>query len=671
MSQIAFLTLTLPNMKDTSLPRSARRLTCLMLTALVGYTFTPLSSVAFQFEEGDWRGSFDTNISIGGQYRLSDPDPKNYSISSGGLQNSSNTDDGNLNYEKGLVSALFKVSHDFQLSRDNFGLFIRGYYFKDTQSDSTQRTPLSEQAKDRVTTGAEFLDMYVYGQFDLGDVPVDLRIGRQVLSLGESTFIPNGNNVVNSADFSKLRVPGAELKEAFLPVNMVKASIGLTPNITIEPFWLLEFRRHEIEPAGTYFSTNDFASRGGDTVWLGFGSIPDQGGLNGTGIGGIMRAKDHEYGNYDQYGISTHIYTSGGTDIGLYYARYHSRAPVLSARTPKGPVSSALVVGTASSIAGTSLAPALIGAGFPAAAVPSTLQTLIGAALTGVPAAALPASIQPFYPTALAIAGGARQVGLLTAAQTGRYVVEYPDAIDMLGASFNTSVGSTGISWQGDVSFKQNVPLQVDDVELLFAALSALAPQFGASNQIGNYLGQYDKYIQGYRRHNVWTAQTTMTKVFGPTLGASQLVVVGEVGGVWADLPAKSTLRYDGPGTFTGGNATNLATAGFPTVPATPESAFADDFSMGYQMLARLQYDNVFAGVNITPSLGFTHDVKGNTPLPLGNFIEERKSVSLGLEFVYQYKWSLDLRYVNYFGAGKYNLLSDRDYVAATVRYSF
>ncbi len=587
------------------------------------------------------------------------------------MQNSSNSDDGNLNYGKGWVSTLFKVSHDFQLSRDNYGLFLRGYYFTDGKSDSTQRTALSEQAKDRVKSGAEFLDMYVYGQFDLGDVPVDLRFGRQVLSLGESTFIPNGNNVVNPVDLSKLRVPGAELKEAFLPVNMIKASIGITPNITIEPFWLLEFRRNEIEPAGTYFSTNDFASRGGDTVWLGFGGISDQGGLNGTGIGGILRAKDHEYGNYDQYGISTHIYTDNGMDIGLYYARYHSRSPVISARTPKGPVSSALVLNTASSIAGTQLAPALIAGGFPASAVPSTLQTLIGAALTGVPTAALPASIQPYYPSAQAIAASARQIGLLTAAQTGRYFVEYPDAIDMFGASFNTSLGSTGISWQADVSYKQGVPLQVDDVELLFAALSALAPQFGASNQIGNYLGQYDKYIQGYRRHNVWTAQTTMTKVFGPTLGASQLAVVGEVGGVWANLPAKSTLRYDGPGTFTSGSATYMTTSGNPTLPATPESAFADDFSMGYQMLARLQYDNVFAGVNVTPSIGFTHNVKGNTPLPLGNFIEGRKSISLGVEFLYQYTWSLELRYVNYFGAEDYNLLNDRDYVAATVRYSF
>jgi hypothetical protein len=65
------------------------------------------------------------------------------------------------------------------------------------------------------------------------------------------------------------------------------------------------------------------------------------------------------------------------------------------------------------------------------------------------------------------------------------------------------------------------------------------------------------------------------------------------------------------------------------------------------------------------------HDVSGNTPLPLGNFIEGRKSITIGAEFTYQNSWVLELRYVNFSGAGKYNLLSDRDYVATTIKYSF
>jgi hypothetical protein len=313
----------------------------------------------------------------------------------------------------------------------------------------------------------------------------------------------------------------------------------------------------------------------------------------------------------------------------------------------------------------------MLQAGFPAAGLPSAVPTLLGAALTGVPAAALPANLQPFYPAAQQIAAGASKIGLLTAAATGHYFDDYPNGLNMFGASFNTSVGNTGMTWQGEVSYKDNVPLQVDDVELLFATLSALAPQFGANNQMGNYLGQYGREVQGYRRHDVWTAQTTLTKVFGPMLGAQQFTLLGEVGGVWANLPAKDTLRYDGPGTFTAGSQAEMNGAGFPQFTATPADAFADGFSWGYQVLGRLEYNNLLPNITTTPTIAFTHDVGGNTPLPLGNFVHDRKSITVAVEFTYRNAWSLELRYVNFFGAGRYNLLGDRDYFASTIKYSF
>ena len=629
---------------------------------------------AFQFSKGDLTGSLDSTFSVGGLFRVDNPNPLFYGTSNQylgtpGYQNSVNTDDGNLNYGHGLVSELFKGSHDLELKYHDFGFFARGYYFKDYIADDTARTALTEQAKDKVSRGAVMLDLYLSAKFELGqEIPVDFRIGRQVLSLGESTFIPNGINVVNPVDLSKLRSPGAELKEAFLPVYMVKASIGLTKNVTLEPFWLLEFRKNELEPAGTFFSTNDFASPGGKNVFLGFGTLPDYGTL-----GAIPRAPDREGGDYNQYGVALHMLVPSlhDTDFGLYFANYHSRSPLISARTPTAPIDVAFVQSYAGQLAATNLAPALIANGFPPASVPGALNTLLGAAFTNVPIGALPANLQPFYPTAQSIAAGAGKVGLLNAAATGRYFTEYPEDIHMLGASFNTSIGNSGISWQGEASFRNNVPLQVDDVELLFATLSSLNPVFGANNQIGNYLGQLNTEIPGYRRHRVVTAQTSLTKVFGPMLGSQQFTLVGEVGGVWVNLPSKDVLRYDGPGTFSSGNPAAMTNTGFPTIPFTPANAFADKFSWGYQLLGRLDYNNVFAGVNMSPTLAFSHDVEGNTPLPLGNYVNGRKSLNYSVEFTFQNAWSLELRYVNFFGASRFNLLSDRDYFATTLKYSF
>jgi hypothetical protein len=643
-----------------------------VVTAVLAMALIPVAALALTFESGPLRGSFDSTFSYGGLYRLGNQDRSLIGVANGGLANSVNSDDGNLNYDKGLVSAILKGTHDLEvLSGDHLGMFARFSYFYDhhNANGKTDRTPLSSAAIDYTVRQLDLLDLYFVFRGEIAGLPLDLRAGRQVLSLGESTFIPNGINVVNPVEIARLRIPGAELREAFLPVNMIKAQVELTQNTSLEAFWLLEFRRTEIEPAGTYFSTNDFASRGGNQVFLGFGALSDQGAL-----GAIPRDHDREGNNFSQFGFAlrTLMPQLNSTELGLYYMRYHSRLPIISARTPTGPVSTNLVVSTASNLAAAQLAPAMIGFGFPPAAVPGALQTLIGAALTGVPAAALPANLQPFYPSAVAIANGARQIGLLTAAATGRFFIEYPEDIDMVGVSFNTDLPGTGIAWQGEVSLKNGVPLQVDDVELLFATLSSLSPVFGPpNNQLGSYLGQYNREVSGYRRLDVWTAQTTLTKVFGPNFGADQIVLLGEVGGMWVpDLPGKTTLRFEVPGTYTSGNQAAMVGTG-SALPATPLSAFADKSSWGYQIAARLDYTNVLGGINVSPSIAFSHDVSGNSPAPMTNYLAGRKSLSFGAEFIWQNQWSLDLRYVSYSGAGRLNLVGDRDFASATVKYSF
>ena len=74
-----------------------------------------------------------------------------------------------------------------------------------------------------MTDGGEWLDLYVKAKFKLGqDMPVELRFGRQVLSLGESTFLPNGINVVNPVDLSKLRGPGNDYGQSYFHSRLVR-----------------------------------------------------------------------------------------------------------------------------------------------------------------------------------------------------------------------------------------------------------------------------------------------------------------------------------------------------------------------------------------------------------------------------------------------------------------
>lgn len=648
---------------------------CIPTMAGLAFAFGLVSTApAFVFTLGEAKGSFDTTVSIGGLHRLQDPDHNLYGLSAGGLQRSANADDGNLNYRAGLASLLVKANHDLQLDYRNAGLFVRGYYFNDFENSqgTRARTPLNADAERLVAQGGELLDAYVYFKPELANLPMTLRLGRQVLSWGESTFIPNGINSVNPIDVAKLRTPGSELKEALLPLNLFSASVNLSDEVSLEAFYLLDWERTRVDPPGTYFSTNDFVAQGGTRAYFGFGAITDS-----SPIGFITRGPDREPSKSGQYGVNLRWLAAGlnDTEFGFYYMNYHSRLPVLAAHTPTVPVNVALVgsdsgaalkanatfMGSLAAALGTTN-PVVIG---------TTLTQLIGATLTGIPATAFPAHLQSAYATVASVTGPIAQRELLTAASTAQYLIEFPEDIRLYGASFNTSV--KGVALQGELSYRDNQPLQIDDVELLFSSLSPLSTRFAANNQIGT--APLNSYVAGYRRHKVWTGQMSATNTTRGFLGAAQTTLLAEAGFVHANLPSKSTRRYDGPGTFVGGdlnymNNSGSNASGIPPLSEPPE-AFADKFSWGYQLLGRLDYHNVFAGVNASPLLSFGHDVNGNTPLPLGNFRQNRKTLTVGVDFTFQNAWACEIRYVNFFGAGRYNLLHDRDYISATLKYSF
>jgi hypothetical protein len=179
--------------------------------------------------------------------------------------------------------------------------------------------------------------------------------------------------------------------------------------------------------------------------------------------------------------------------------------------------------------------------------------------------------------------------------------------------------------------------------------------------------------IQGYTRNHVWQLDVSATKVFGPGnwFNADQISLVGEAGfNDVPNLPSHEDLRYNGDGTDTGGGPDVLQ--GVLTNPQTQVKGFPNQFSWGYRIAARADYNNAFGtAFTLSPRIAFYHDVNGITPGPGGAFIEGRKQVTIGAEANYLNKWSLDLSYTNYFGAGDLNLINDRDFVAFVAKYSF
>ena len=152
-------------------------------------------------------------------------------------------------------------------------------------------------------------------------------------------------------------------------------------------------------------------------------------------------------------------------------------------------------------------------------------------------------------------------------------------------------------------------------------------------------------------------------------LGADQGALVWE-GAVTHvnNMPAKNTLRLDGPGTFVSGNPI-FELAGVQ--PATESAGhFAVATSWGYRLAGSLDYNGAIGAINLTPRFSFQHDVKGVSPGPGGSFIEDRKAFTFGLRASYQNTYEVDVSYTSFFGASRYNLINDRDFLGLSFKYS-
>jgi len=274
--------------KATNMNRR-KRVAPISVLLVAACSFALSSAQAAEFSNGDWSGSFDTTVSYGASWRMDDYDPNDVgkaannpasfllpnSVNRGTIGRwSNNDDDGDLNYPnaRDLISHSFKVTSELDISRGNFGGFFRVSAFYDFENEGNEF--LSDIAQERVGKDVRLLDAYIWGDHEIGDHFLNWRLGRQVVSWGESTFIQGGLNVINPVDVSKLRLAGSELKEAFEGVNMLYGSMDLTDSLSIEALYLFDWEEIIPDPAGTYYSQSDIATPGATYAMLGFGIYP-------------------------------------------------------------------------------------------------------------------------------------------------------------------------------------------------------------------------------------------------------------------------------------------------------------------------------------------------------------------------------------------------------------
>lgn len=627
----------------TSVNQFWRRAKLPLAVSLASTLAGPAFGVSFNI--GEIEGQFDSSLSIGASWSTESANKNLIGVNNGGRGLSQTSDDGHLNFKSGeTFSKIFKGIHDLELKYGDTGIFVRGKYWYDFELKDESR-PFKDISDDNRKEGAksaggQILDAFVYHNYAIADQPGSVRLGKQVVSWGESTFIGSGINSINPIDVSAFRRPGAEIKEGLIPVNMFYVSQSLTENLSTEAFYQIEWDQTVVDNCGTFFSQPDIIADGCDNnlrVLNKRSTIPAAALPTLTRLGvdvdneGVLvrRGPDRDARDSGQWGASLkYMFDPLDTEFGAYFMNYHSRAPIFSAT------------------------------GAPA-------STFAGVA-------ALPAQLRALAP--LIVAGNSS------------YFVEYPEDIRLYGLSFSTTL-PTGTAWSGEISYRPNAPVQLNSTDILFAGVRPLG---GALTNASLLSAPPGSDLHGYRRKEVTQFQTTLTHFFDQVMGASRLTLVGEVGVTHVGgLESTSDVRYGrdpvyGPGELpaTGGQNTCIA-LNQSTIngagPGTPTNnlsrncnneGFTTATSWGYRGRAIWEYNDVFAGVNLKPNVAWSHDVEGYSPGPGGNFEEGRKAVSLGVDAEYQNTYTASLAYTNFFD-GKYTTVDDRDFVALSFGVNF
>jgi hypothetical protein len=192
------------------------------------------------------------------------------------------------------------------------GLESRGSYDNNTYSSFTKRYYNGPSG--------EFLDAFVFGNFEVAGRPVRLKLGKHSLFWGDVVF--NANHSVAYSQMpndtrKQLNSPGIEAKETVLPVNQVSGQVQLTDNLAVAAQYFLDWKPNRLPEGGTYYGAADFLFGGPDK----FSYSP----LAPAARRVDALEPEHKHGNWG-VNVKWSPQWIDGT-IGVYYRRFDERQP--------------------------------------------------------------------------------------------------------------------------------------------------------------------------------------------------------------------------------------------------------------------------------------------------------------------------------------------------------
>lgn len=691
-------------------------------------------------------------------------------------------DDGDMNYESGdPYTAITKLNADWTLNWGEwtFKTNFVGYYDAINAGFETRRfntvrctgsnpsdvctgatgsnnspdsyrlgpdqRPRSAEIESRLAVRGEFREYFVTRTFMLGDYEIFATLGNQRLRWGEANLtLLNTLDVINPQDAVLARQPGLALNELNLPTGLLSIGSDVWEGLSIDGWIQYDWEPVRPEPSGSFFSNLSDAAGGGSYAVIALGQYPEDPDALwfSTGVTGLISnshrtvfipdEKTHAPDDFGQFGLRAKWFLpdfNNGTELGFYFANYHSRLPYASVIAASD---SCLRNSTDFADAANDCA------GFNAASNRGQNATL-------APVRCDPRGCDANYTGV----GGREPLPI----DTMGVFLDFPENIQMYGISFNTTAG--GWSFAGEYAYRPNLPAQLLLSDVVFGALqpaigrvpmpftgvtsgfvpdpaadpgtgprvAELLADFGSYSSVNPgespqnavlpsagiifpcYVCAYRGYnnasaatdidggqvIEGYERLKIGQFALTALQLFSTNpFGSDDLLMVYEVGFTHViDMPERNPtlgkgLYFQGAGDLThpsaGADCTGGAISGSIAQlngqcngrinPTQQVNGFADEFAWGVRTLWQLNYSNVLdLGLTIKPTVLAFWDVDGIAPAPMQNYVEGSRWVVPG--FFFEYGDALTGTLIYQYFAGSRLALADRDNISVSLTYAF
>lgn len=293
------------------------------------------NAAAFEIDTGnpDIKLRWDNTVKYSTAARLKDRSPglSGTAFGHGGVvgPNNLNQDDGDNNFGKGPVSNRLDLLSELDLTASNYGARLSAAawydhaYNRDTDNatGTSNHIPASEfpsETRKLMGRKAEVLDAFVFGKFDLGDMPATVRLGRHTLLWGESLFFGSNGIAGGQApvDLVKLlSVPNSQFKETVRPTGKLSGQVQLSRDVALGAYIGYEWEKTRLMPVGAYLSTSDTMGPGAERLLAG-------------PLGEFQRQADVEARNGGQGGVQLRWRVPDiDTDFGFYAIRFHATTP--------------------------------------------------------------------------------------------------------------------------------------------------------------------------------------------------------------------------------------------------------------------------------------------------------------------------------------------------------